>query len=156
MTDYKDVLAMMRAKRNELQDEVAKLDKAIIAVEALVNTDNSGQVGSVVASTPGISPRVFKNLFMPAAIEKYLTMTQQPQWKKEIQGALIAGGMHHSKSFGAHVYNTLHRLSKADGPFRREPDGRWGLSKWTARSTSASNHDPAKMDWQPQGNVSGR
>ena len=46
------------------------------------------------------------------------------------QTVSVAGGMKRSKSFSAHVYNTLHRLSKVDGPFQRESDGRWGLRAW--------------------------
>lgn len=136
MADYKGVLDELKLRRLALDAERANLDKAITAIEALIPTVNQSS-RSVFGTTqvPGVTPRAFAGLTMPQAIEKCLRLAQQPQTKRQIQDALRAGGMRASaKSFSAHVYNTLHRLSKDGGPFRRESDGRWGLSEWPSNS----------------------
>ena len=130
MTDYKGVLAALRAQRVAIDQEREKLNVAISAIEALMpKASQASHVG--VGGDDRVSPRAFKNLFMPNAIYRYLTMVQELKLKKEIQEALLAGGMKETQSFSAHVYNTLHRLSKGDGPFVRHDQGRWGLREWT-------------------------
>ena len=60
---------------------------------------------------------------MPDAVTTCLTLAQQAQTTREIQNALRAGGVKASKSFRAHVYNTLRRLSDQNGRLRRYSDG---------------------------------
>lgn len=127
MADYKGFLADLRAQMSALDRERTKLEAAITAMEALVNTAKPSGSASAVA----VAPRAYANLHMPSAIEKYLLQAGHPQTKPEIQAALKAGGIRASaKSFSAHVYNTLHRHSKEGGLFYRQADGRWGLSAW--------------------------
>lgn len=135
MTDYKGVLADLKAKLLAIERERNHLQAAILAMEALVSSGTSKYPDQVPAVA--VAPRAFANLFMPAAIEKLFTEVGHAMTKREIQDALKAGGMRASaKSFSAHVYNTLHRLSKEDGSglFYRQNDGRWGLTAWKQAS----------------------
>lgn len=129
MADYQGVLADLKKKRAALEQERTQLDVAIAAIERLLASAN--QAGRTLPTeVRSISPRAFAGLTMPQAIVKYLKQVQEPQTKMQIKEALKAGGMRLSQNYGAHIYNTLHRLSKPNGLFRRESDGRWSLREW--------------------------
>lgn len=130
MADYKDVLADLKAKKVAIDRERAKLDAAITAFERLVSGEASGP-STKPASRSGVTSRTFAGLTVHQAVTKYLRATKEPQTSAQIQNALRAGGKRSkSKSFNAIVYKTLSRLSKNDGPYRRERDGRWSLREW--------------------------
>ena len=140
MADYEGVLADLKARRAALDRERSELDPVIAGLERLVTAASNGRPSQ---QTPTVPPRAFAGLTMPQAVTKCLKLAQQPQSKRQIQDALMAGGVKAGKSFGAHVYNTLHRLSGPDGPFRREPDGRWSLREWPAAVSEPGNSNAA-------------
>ena len=140
VADYKGVLAELRAQRVALDQERGKLAVAISAIEALMPKSSQA---SGVDDSDQVPPRAFRNLLVPDAIKKYLTMVQEPRLKKEIQEALLAGGVKRSKSFSAHVYNTLRRLSKDGGPFQQQSDGRWRLRTWIGTERTADAESPS-------------
>lgn len=151
MADYKGVLADLRAKLATLDHERADLTIAIAAIERLVVTaPSSDHVTKIQAAVVGLSPRAFVSMTMPEAITKALKMLQQPQTTSQIKDILRAGGTKVGKSFNPHVYNTLKRLSDANGTIRRESDGRWGLREKPAQADLRPADDPAKMDWLPK------
>lgn len=140
MADYEGVLADLKARRTVLDRERSELETVIAGIERLIST-SSGQTRQPTA----VSPRAFSgSLSMPEALTKCLKLAQQqPQTKRQIQDILKAGGMKAGKSFGAHVYNTLKRLSGPDGRFRRESDGRWSLRDWPPAVSEAGNSSNA-------------
>ena len=140
MADYKGVLADLRVRRAAIEKERADLETVIAAVERLASSTNS-TAGRVAQETHGIPSRVFVGLTMPQAIAKYFTLVNQPQTTRQIMDALKAGSMKSKGSLRGHVYNTLHRLSQDNGPFRHEPDSRWSLreSKRTEPATSEAH-----------------
>lgn len=139
MADYEGVLADLKARRTALDRERSDLETVIAGIERLVSTS-----GGQTRHQPAVSPRAFSSLTMPDALKKCLKLAQQqPQTKRQIQDTLKAGGTKVGKSFGAHVYNTLKRLSGPDGPFRREPDGRWSLREWPAAVSEPGNSSNA-------------
>jgi hypothetical protein len=135
MADYEGVLADLKARRTALDREKSELETMITGIERLIST-SSGQARQPTA----VSPRAFSgSLTMPDALTKCLKLAQQqPQTKRQIQDTLKVGGMKAGKSFGAHVYNTLKRLSGPDGRFRRESDGRWSLREWPAMTSEGN------------------
>lgn len=137
MADYKGVLADLRARRAAIEKERLDLDTAIAAVERLASSTANSAAGRVVQDAHGISSRAFVGLTMPQAITKYFELVNQPQTTRQVMDALKAGGIKSKGSLRGHVYNTLHRLSQDDGPFRHEPDSRWSLREWkNAESTT--------------------
>jgi hypothetical protein len=130
MADYEGVLSDLKAKRAALETERATLDGVIAGLERLVPSSNgkSRESALVEARVPA---RSFSGLSMPQAVAKCLKLAQQPQTKRQLVELLKAGGVRTHQHLGTHVYNTLHRLSKSDGMFRRESDGRWGLREWS-------------------------
>lgn len=143
MADYKGVLADLRARRTAIEKERVDLDTAIAAVERLASSTVNSVAGQAVHDTmPGISSRAFVGLTMPQALAKYFTLVNQPQTTRQIMDALKAGGMKSKGSLRGHVYNTLHRLSQSDGPFRHEPDSRWSLSEWKSIESSVADARP--------------
>ena len=146
MADYKGVLNELRSKRVAAQREVDRLDTAIGAIEDLVSVpeNRSNQATQPVESLK-VSPRAFSSLTMPQALNKCLRLAQRPMMKRDIQETLRAGGVRAGKSFSAHVYNTLKRLSKDGGPFYRESaHGPWALSEWQSSRTVTSNGEGTK------------
>ena len=139
VADYKGVLVDLKSRRAAIDEEAKGLDRAILALENLVTVDErpvqTAQAIDHTQESPRVSRRAFSSLTMPQAIEKCLKLTGHSVMKRQIQDTLRAGGVRASKSFSAHVYNTLKRLSKNGGQFRREPDGTWGLSAWPQRVT---------------------
>lgn len=129
MADYKGVLTELRARRAAIDKERVDLDTAIAAIERLANVVINIPLGTL--SVRGVSPRAFVGLTMPQAITKHFTLVNEPQTTRQIMDALKAGGMKSKGSLRGHVYNTLHRLSQDDGPFRHESDNRWSLREWT-------------------------
>lgn len=123
-------MADLRARRAAIEKERVDLDTAIAAVERLASSTVNSTAGRGVQDTHGISSRAFVGLTMPQAISKYFTLVSQPQTTRQVMDALKAGGMKSKGSLRGHVYNTLHRLSQEDGPFRHEPDSRWSLREW--------------------------
>jgi hypothetical protein len=128
MADYAGVLADLKTKLAALDREREGLEAAIAAIERLPGLAGAASQQSTVG-TRTVSPRAFTNMTMPQAITKALKCAGEPQAKSQIKETLRAGGRS-GKNIGTHIYNTLHRLSKEDGPFRREPDGRWSLRAW--------------------------
>ena len=126
MTDYENVLADLKAQKTALDRERSELDGVIAGIERLIAARGTRQQ----TAAPAVAPRAFAKSSMPEAIKECLKLAQEPQSKRQLQDVLKAGGIKTSKSFSAHVYNTLKRLSESDGPFRRESDGRWGLREW--------------------------
>lgn len=135
MTDYKGVLGELRSKRTALQKELEQLDIAIRAIENLLPATINKMADETLSVRPPVTSRTFSSLTMPEALEKCLRLSQQPLTKKQIVEMLQEGGKKATKSFGAHVYNTLHRLSKGGGPFHKDGDGRWGLAEWQSTAT---------------------
>jgi hypothetical protein len=125
MADYAGVLSDLKAKRAALDVERATLDGVIAGLERLLPTANGR--GSMEIEVPS---RAFSGLSMPQAVAKCLKLAEQPQTKRQLVKMLEAGGMRSHQHLATHVYNTLHRLSKAGKLFRRESDGRWGLREW--------------------------
>lgn len=138
MADYKGVLADLRARRAAIEKERVDLDTAITAVERLASSTVNSTAGRV-QDTYGISSRAFVGLTMPQALAKYFSMVNEPQTTRQIMDGLKAGGMKSKGSLRGHVYNTLHRLSQGDGPFRHEPDSRWSLKEWKSVESPASD-----------------
>lgn len=141
MADYEGVLADLKARRVALDRERNELDIMISGMERFMSTPAlNGQPRQQAT----ISPRAFSTLTMPDALKKCLKLAQQqPQTKRQIQDTLKAGGAKVGKSFSAHVYNTLKRLSGPDGPFRKEIDGRWSLREWPAAVSEPGNSSNA-------------
>ena len=139
VADYKGVLGDLRLKRAAIDRERERLDTAIAAIADLVSAEPPHQATQV--EIPQVTPRAFSTLTMPQAIDKCLRLAEHPMTKRQIQDTLRAGGVRASKSFSAHIYNTLHRLSKDGGPIRREGDGAWGLSDWPKRGVSLRPSD---------------
>ena len=135
MADYKGVLADLRNRRVAIDKERVDLDTAIAAVERLASSTVNSTAGRGVQETNSVSSRAFAGLTMPQAITKLFTLVNQPQTTRQIMDALKAGGMKSKGSLRGHVYNTLHRLSQDDGPFRHESDSRWSLRGKSAEST---------------------
>lgn len=134
MADYEGVLADLKARLTTLDRERGEIEKTIAGLARLAPTNQ--------ARLP-VPPRTFASLTMPDALKKCLKLAQQPQTKRQIQESLKAGGVKVGKSFGAHVYNTLKRLSGPEGPFRREPDGRWSLREWPVAVSEPGNSSNA-------------
>lgn len=130
MADYKGVLADLRARRVAIDKERADLDTAIAAIERLAASAVISGTGPGTQEVRGVSARAFGGLTMPQAITKYLGLVNQPQTTRQIIDGLRAGGVRSTAGLRGHVYNTLHRLSRGDGQFRHDPDGRWSLREW--------------------------
>lgn len=144
MADYEGVLAHLKVRREAIEREHAELDTAISALERLSPSSRQKAGSASQGEVRTVSPRTFIGSTMPQAIAKFLKQAQEPQTKSQIKEALRAGGMKAGSSFGSHIYNTLHRLSKPGGQFRREADGRWGLREWpTERSPAEAGERPA-------------
>ena len=130
MADYKGVLADLRARRAIIDKERVDLDTAIAAIERLASSAVNSAAGSGAQDVRGISSRAFAGLTMPQALAKYFTLVNQPQTTRQVLDALKAGGVKATNGLRGHVYNTLHRLSQNNGPFKRETDGHWSLREW--------------------------
>jgi hypothetical protein len=140
MADYEGVLADLKVRRAALDQERTALETAIGAIERLLLSAGQATRQGVQADIRTVSPRAFIGLTMPQAITKYLKQVREPQAKSQIRDALRSGGMRMGPNVGAHIYNTLHRLSQGDGPYRRESDGRWSLREWPPVSSGNSEN----------------
>lgn len=132
MIDYKGVLSDLEAKLVALDRERERLRIAVHAIRDIACPDGDlHSTTQIVSARDDTAPGELSGLTMPQAIERCLRSAERPLTKRQIESALRDGGRLPSsaKNPGAHVYNTLHRLSKDGGPFRRESDGRWGLSE---------------------------
>ncbi len=137
MADYEGFLADLKARRTALDRERSELDSVVAGIERLISA--SGQSRQLVSTPVAVPSRAFSTGTMPEAVTKCLKLAQQPQTKNQVKDALKAGGRKIGKSFGAHLYNTLKRLSESDGPFRRETDGRWSLREWPIAGSEPGN-----------------
>ena len=135
MADYDGVLVDLKSKLAALDKERTELVNVIAGLERLASGGPRKQVV--------VSSRTFSGLSMPQALAKCFKIAQQPQTKRQLQDVLRSGGMRAGKSFGAHVYNTLKRLSTTDGLFRRESDGRWSLREWSPAVGEPGNSNTA-------------
>ena len=144
MADYEGVLADLKMRRAALDRERAALETAIGAIEQLMSSAAPATTRQEMrADTRPITPRTFTGgLTMPQAITKYLKIAQAPQTKGQIREALRSGGMRMGPNSGAHIYNTLHRLSQGEGPYRHESDGRWSLREWPPVLSGDSENNP--------------
>jgi hypothetical protein len=122
MSDYAGVLADLKAKRDALEKERIALERAINSIEKLLHFTG----GSNTKSLP-VAFREFVGLTMPQAILTFLGRVNEPQSKNQIKTGVLAGGMKGGTNIGSHIYNTLHRLSKPNGPIIRDASGRWSL-----------------------------
>ena len=144
MADYEGVLADLKARRAALDQERAALETAIGAIERLLLSAGQATRLGVQADIRTVSPRAFVGLTMPQAITKYLRQVQEPQTKRQLKEGLRSGGMRMGANAGAHIYNTLHRLSQGEGPYRHENDGRWSLREWPPVSSGNSENISAQ------------
>ncbi len=138
MADYKGVLTDLRARRVAIEKERVDLDTAIAAVERLASSTVNSTAGQGTQETRGIgvSSRAFVGVTMPQAITKYFALVNEPQTTRQVLDGLKAGGVKATSGLRGHVYNTLHRLSQDNGPFRHETDGRWSLREWNATESA--------------------
>lgn len=143
MADYKGVLADLRARRAAIDKERVDLETAIAAIERLASSAVNSAAGSGAQDVRGISSRAFAGLTMPQAIAKYYTLVNQPQTTRQVIDALKAGGIKSKGNLRGHVYNTLHRLSQKDGPFRHESDSRWSLREWKSAESATPDGENA-------------
>lgn len=131
MVDYAGVLADLRARRVALDRERADLDTAIAAIERLAGPATKelptlvSDLGNVALGGNGHH----KAVTMPQAILGYLQESglHVQRTTREVIDAMKNGNVKSSKNIRGHVYNTLDRLSKNNGPISRHPDGRWSL-----------------------------
>lgn len=132
MADYVGVLADLKAKRTALDEERAELETLIQGVERLVARIGIPMptIGASVLVTP--VRRAWGRLTMPQAVKAHFNtiVTRELQTTKQVVESVRAGGIKGGANLRGHVYNTLERLSKDDGPFVKHPDGRWSLREW--------------------------
>lgn len=128
--DYEAVLADLEARR-------ASIDAAIEAVKQFV-----GQPGGPGQSTTPplrrtsdalpteIRGDTFFRMGIGDAARKYLAMAKAPKSLKEIEAALVQGGIAHgSTNFTASVHTALTRREK-QGELVKVKRGQWGLAEW--------------------------
>jgi len=132
MADYKGVLADLRARHAAIEKERADLATAIAAVERLATSAEKAGASTGVPRAP-VRRVSYSGLTMPQAIEVHFNNLPmpEPQSTRQIMDGLQAGGLKAKRNFRGHVYNTMHRLSRDDGPYRHEPDGRWTRRAWS-------------------------
>lgn len=123
MTDYKRVLAELKARREAIEAEDKALRDAIVAIQKLIAPGG----GSTAQPSLNLASTDFDNLTMPQAVMKVLGESPRTLETKVIKKLIIDGGMKGGTNIGSHIYNTLHRLSQPNGPIFRDSAGRWGL-----------------------------
>lgn len=125
MADYKGVISELRMKRQGLQNEIARLDDVISALEQISQT---GQTTSASASTS----KLFKGVTLIFAVQKVLELAAgEPLHIKDVIERLESGGFEsRARRFYPSVYSTLYRLAEDNGAVVKTKDGRWGLRKW--------------------------
>lgn len=122
--DYTLVLADLRSKRDELQQQIQTVDAAIAGVQVLIGT-------AIPAALPQQAPAgPFANMTMPAATEALLRTTRRVLSTAEIAERLISGGFKsEAANFSSTLGAVLSRHSKEVGRVVRMANG-WGLAEW--------------------------
>lgn len=139
MADYAGVLAELRAKRDALDQERTELDEVIRGIERLIakgglTTPVTTSPLSRVAAAPGTVPT------MPEAVRRFFKaqFVLEPQTTRQVVEGVRSQGIKGGKNLRGHVYNTLDRLSKDDGPYIHHSDGRWSLKSWNLGETTTN------------------
>lgn len=135
MADYVGVLADLKARLAQLDTERAALDAERAEVDTLIAgvqrliARRSGAPSPIVPTqrqAPRPTPKT-----MPEAVVAYLSAAPiRTHSTREFQDGVLALGMKPGNNIRGHVYNTLDRLSRGDGPIRRHSNGRWSLRAW--------------------------
>jgi hypothetical protein len=147
MVDYVGVLVDLKERRGTLAEEIRELDALIEGVERMVSrfSRSPQQVRLITDNEPILGQnrvRDLAKLTMPEAIRFTFESLPAPTWltTRQVQDAVAAGGIKGGKNMRGHVYNTLHRLSQGNGPFRRNSEGRWALRSWNLGGEGVANH----------------
>ena len=129
-TDYRRVLADLKAKRDTIHRTIEVVEQ-LIALGA--DSPSLGPVSHLPRVRNLIRNDAFAHLGISEAVEQYLRLARIPQRIQAIVDALQLGGVQHqSKQFYNTVWTILNRGRK-EGVF--EKFGKlWGLADWRKRS----------------------
>jgi hypothetical protein len=138
MADYAGVLADLKTRRAALSQELSELDDVIKGIERLVAKTVGGTPATPTASKVTRTP--LPQLTMPIAVELFFRTyaKHERQTTRQVMEAVKAQGIKARKTLRGHVYNTLDRLSKDNGPYVHHSDGRWSLREWNLGETTAN------------------
>lgn len=135
MADYVSFLAELKARRDAIEAEQAaltteaeELDSLIVGIQRLAA--RQAERSPVALVRPGNSKQS-KPKTMPEAVAAYLGSVAISTYStRDVKEGVIAMGWKRGGNIRGHVYNTLDRLSQANGPIRRHMSGRWSLKAW--------------------------
>ena len=107
---------------------------------------SSGMASNGPRSAGTIRGDEFFGMSLPDAIRAYLAIVRKPQTPKQIETAILGGGLiTTSKNFYANIFTSLKRLRKSDEVIQ-VPGSGYGLAEWykgrtmtTEQGTAAKN-----------------
>ena len=104
---------------------------------------SSGMAPNGLRSSSTIRSDEFFGMSVPKAIRAYLGIVKKPQSPKEIEKAILAGGLiTQSKKFYANVFTALKRL-RAAGEVIQVPGSGYGLAEWYKGRTMTTEQGAA-------------
>ena len=135
MADYVGFLAELKARLEAIEEERAALNveaeeisASIIGIERLAARQAQRSPTAVARSSRSMQ---YKPRTMPEAVTAYFgTVVRSTYSTRDVKEGVLALGWKRGGNIRGHVYNTLDRLSKANGPIRRHQNGRWSLRAW--------------------------
>ncbi len=129
---YDAVIADLRAKRDEIDQLIARLELfrnwvpppmgGLAPVPSLLS-----QAIATPASSRGIGPGTFHGMGIQEAVKKLLQIRKRAMTAPELSADLHEGGLDFNpKSIAA----VLHRAFASGGEIVRKERGHWGLQEW--------------------------
>jgi hypothetical protein len=139
MADYARFLADLKTQREGISEELKELDDLIARVERMASRFRGMPLqASLITDSDRVRvlnrARQLGKMTMPEAIKVHFESLPPRAWQttRDVQDGVMALGIKGGKNIRGHVYNTLHRLSQGDGPFKRTDKGLWGLGVWVS------------------------
>lgn len=129
--NYSSVIADLEKKKfrihSEYKDKIEKINAAIEGVKQLLSDQDRPKTATADSGKNSASNAPFENLGVTEAILKLFNTSNQAYTAKEIEGALLGGGVtSKSKKLYATIFTTLRRIKK-QGLIEKVRGGKWKI-----------------------------
>jgi DNA-directed RNA polymerase delta subunit len=153
----------------EIQRKIAKLQTAAEGIKEMITTSGGSISSDISSSTPAeihntntqqLSSKIFKDMVMHEAVQKYLETVKSEKTIRQILEALEQGGFGNASI--KTIYTCLWRRRTPKGVFTQPSESTWGLAEWYSSSQLLKHQNrPAKPKTQnnipeavaPKGNI---
>ena len=139
-------LAELEAEYVALGDKIAFIRERLglePGQEATGPLQSSGMASNGPRSAGTLRGDEFFGMSLPDAIRAYLGIVKKPQTPKQIETAILAGGLiTTAKHFYANVFTALKRL-RAAGEVVQVPGSGWGMAEWYKGRTMTTEQGAA-------------